>query len=251
VPGGWTATLLSDMDAALDATSRVVVACGVLNIWLHEAKEAAAWMDRTRGRAPGRVLLGLGVSHEDRVIGLGRRYTPMAAMRGYLDALDGADPPVAVGERVLGALGPRMLELARNRAAGVHTYMVDPAHTARARALLGPDRLIVPEVKVVLDADRTRALETARAHIDHYLKLPNYTANLLRLGYLETDFADGGSERLVDGLFAVGDVGDVRRRVSDHHAAGAQQVCVQVVSGERAAPPWAAWRELAAGLADL
>lgn len=246
-PGGWAGDILSDMGAALEATSRAVVASGVLNIWLHDAKDVAAWFGGVRDTSPGRVLLGLGVSHPNRVEDMGKTYRPMSAMRAYLDELDAADPPVDAGERVLAALGPRMLDLARDRSAGVHTYTVTAAHTCAARAALGPDRLVAPEVKVVLDVDRARALDTARAHVGHYLGLPNYANNLLRIGYTEHDLAEGGSERLIGDLFAIGDVDVVGRRVEEHLAAGADHVCLQVVTHERGVP-WAEWRRLAAGL---
>ena len=247
-PGGWAGDLLSDMGAALGATSRTVVASGVLNIWQHEAKEVAAWLGGVRDTAPGRVLLGLGVSHPNRVAQMGKTYRPMSAMRAYLDDLDTQDPPVAIGERVLAALGPKMLGLARERSAGVHTYTVTTAHTAAARAALGPDRLVAPEVKVVLDTDHARALDTARAHAGHYLNLRNYANNLVRIGYSEHDLAEGGSDRLIGDLFAIGSVEAVRQRVQEHVVAGADHVCVQVVTGERGAAPWADWQRLADGL---
>ena len=247
-PGGWAGDLLSDMGAALSATSRTVIASGVLNIWRHEAKDVASWLGGVRDTAPGRVLLGLGVSHANRVAQMGKIYRPMSAMRAYLDELDAEDPPVAIGERVLAALGPKMLDLARARSAGVHTYTVTTAHTATARAALGPDRLVAPEVKVILDADRARALDTARAHVGHYLSLENYANNLLRIGYGERDLAEGGSERLLSDLFAIGGVDAVRQRVQEHLVAGADHVCVQIVTRELGALPWADWQRLADGL---
>ena len=247
-PGGWAGDLLSDMGVALSATSRIVVASGVLNIWRHEANEVAAWLGGVRDTAPGRVLLGLGVSHPNRVAEMGKTYRPMSAMRAYLDELDAADPPVASGQRVLAALGPKMLDLARERSAGVHTYTVTTAHTAAARAALGADRLVAPEVKVVLDADRARALDTARAHLGHYLNLENYANNLRRIGYGEDDLVDGGSEGLIGDLFAIGGVDAVRQRVEGHLVAGADHVCLQVVTRELVAAPWADWRRLADSL---
>lgn len=246
-PGGWAGDLLGDMSAALDASSHAVVASGVLNIWTTEAKQTAAWLDRVRQDMPGRALIGLGVSHPQRVAAIGQTYRPMAAIRAYLDDLDGAASPIAPAERVLAALGPNMLELARERSAGAHTYMVDPAHTAAAREALGPGKLLAPEVKVILDDDRERAFQTARSHIAHYLELKNYTRNLLRSGYREDDLTDGGSGRLIDGLFAIGDVEAVRRRVLQHRDAGADHVCVQVISTDREVP-WTQWRQLAEAL---
>ncbi|TPG32572.1 TIGR03620 family F420-dependent LLM class oxidoreductase [Mycolicibacterium hodleri] len=246
-PGGWAGDLLSDMSIAVDASAHAVVASGVLNIWMTEANRTADWLNEVRQSKPGRILVGLGVSHPQRVAAIGQHYRPMAAMGAYLDELDGAASPIGPGERVLAALGPKMLELARKRTAGAHTYMVDPVHTAAAREALGPGKLLAPEVKVILDNDRDRAFETARGHIAHYLALKNYTQNLLRSGYLESDLSDGGSDRLIDGLFAIGDIESVRRRVLQHRDAGADHVCVQVVTPDRSVP-WTQWRQLADAL---
>jgi probable F420-dependent oxidoreductase len=249
-PGAAGGALFDDVGAALAATSRIVVASGVLNISMHPAGQTAAWLDAVRSTAPDRMLLGVGVSHPHRAAEMGQKYRPMAAMHEYLDELDAANAPVTQGERVLGALGPRMLELARDRSVGAHTYLVNPAHTAYVRRVLGPDRLIAPEVKVVLDVDRDRAFETARGHIAHYLEIPNYTRNLLRSGYGEEDLLDGGSARLIDGLFAIGDVDAARRRVDEHRAAGADHACIQVVTPRRGTVPWDEWRRLAEAFAE-
>ena len=249
-PGAAGGALFDDVGIALAATSHLVVATGVLNVSMHQAKETAAWVNTVRSTAPNRLLLGLGASHPHRVTAMGQKYQPMAAMHGYLDELESANPPVLQGDRVLGALGPRMLDLARDRAVGAHTYMVSAAHTAAARRALGPDRLLAPEVKVIIDFDRDRALETARRHIAHYLEIPNYTRNLLRSGYREQDLLDGGSTRLIKGLFAIGDVDAATRRIEEHWAAGADHVCIQVVTAERGVVPWEAWRLLAEALAE-
>jgi probable F420-dependent oxidoreductase len=249
-PGAAGGALFDDVDAALAATSRIVIATAVLNIAMHDAKETAAWVNAVRSTAPDRLLLGVGVSHAHRVAAMGQKYRPMAAMQGYLDELDSVDPPVGKGDRLIGALGPRMLEVARDRAMGAHTYMVTPAHTAAARRVLGKDRLLAPEVKVILDSDRDRALETARAHIAHYLEIPNYTRNLLRSGYCEQDLRDGGSARLIDGLFAIGDVDVAKRRIDEHRAAGADHICVQVVTPKRGVVPMEEWRRLADAVAE-
>ncbi|MEV5709210.1 LLM class F420-dependent oxidoreductase [Actinoallomurus sp. NPDC052274] len=227
----------------LEATSRIVVATGILNIWEYDAADVADRQKAVSAAYPGRFLLGLGASHP----GLVKAYDkPYSAMTRYLDGLDAAGSPSA--ERVLAALGPRMLELARDRTAGAHPYLVTPEHTARAREVLGPDRLLAPEVKVVLDTDPERARATARQHLDFYLKLPNYTNNLLRLGFTEDDFADGGSDRLVDAVVAWGDAEAVRRRVAAHRDAGADHAALQVLNGDPNGLPRAQWRELATAL---
>ncbi|MFF5261609.1 LLM class F420-dependent oxidoreductase [Actinomadura viridis] len=225
----------------LEATSRIVVATGILSIWDHEPErvaEAQAGLDKTH---PGRFLLGLGASHGALV---GDRYArPYSAMIGYLDRLDAAGSPA--GHRVLAALGPRMLAAARDRSAGAHPYLVTPEHTRRAREILGPGPLLAPEVKAVLDGDPDRARTVARGHLEMYLALPNYTRNLLKLGFGEEDLAGGGSDALVDALFAWGDVETVGRRIAEHLDAGADHVTLQVVTPDQGRLPLREWRELA------
>jgi probable F420-dependent oxidoreductase len=227
--------------ALLEGTSRMVVATGIVSIWKHPPAESAAAYHALSVTHPGRFLLGLGVSHAFLADGQYRR--PLTKMREYLDALDAADPPVPVAGRVLAALGPRMLELARDRAAGAHPYLVTPEHTRLARETLGPDRLLATEQAVVLEPDPERARALARQHLTIYLQAPNYTNSWLRLGFTEDDFAGGGSDRLVDALVAWGDAGTIRERVARHHDAGADHVCVQIVTGERRAP-LEEWRAL-------
>ncbi|MGV9561260.1 LLM class F420-dependent oxidoreductase [Streptomyces sp. NPDC003480] len=225
----------------IEATSRIVVATGIQSIWQYEAAETAAHFADLEKTHPGRFLLGLGVSHAR----LTERYhRPYAAMVGYLDALDAAGVPA--GRRVLAALGPKMLELSRDRAAGSHPYLVTPEHTARARGILGDAPLLAPETKVVLDTDPDSARGKARDSLATYLALPNYTKALGQFGFTEDDFAGGGSDRLVDALFAWGDDDRVRARLESFHAAGADHVALQVVDGgPRDALPRAAWRRLA------
>lgn len=227
----------------IEATSRIVVATGILNIWEHDAADVADRHKTVSAEHPGRFLLGLGASHAAAVKAYDK---PYSAMVRYLDGLDAAGVPSS--ERVLAALGPRMLELARDRTAGAHPYLVTPEHTARAREALGPERLLAPEVKVVLDTDPERARATARAHLGFYMGLPNYTNNLLRFGFTQDDFADGGSDRLVDAVVAWGDVEAVRRRVTAHRDAGADHTALQVLTGDGSGLPRAEWRELATGL---
>jgi probable F420-dependent oxidoreductase len=250
IPGGAGGDLFGDVDAALEATSEIVVATGILNIWMHGAAETAAWHADSRERHPGRTLLGLGASHarlvESATDQLYRK--PLSALRGYLDELDAAPSPVPADQRILAALGPKMLELAAERSLGAHPYLIDPEHTRIARETLGPDAVLAPELKVVLDTDPERARAVARGHLASYLELPNYTRNLLRTGYEEADLDGGGSNRLIDGVVAWGDADAVVRRAQDHIDAGADHVCVQVLTAERRDVPLAAWRELAPAL---
>jgi probable F420-dependent oxidoreductase len=238
----------------LDATARIAVATGIASIYARDALAMnAAW--RTINESfPGRFLLGLGVSHQPMVEGV-RRHTyapPLQAMREYLDAMDAAPffgPPAgSEPQRCLAALGPRMLALAAERTAGAHPYFQTPEHTRRAREVLGADALLLPEQMCVLAADASDARAIARPNIGIYLTLPNYTNNLRRLGFSDDDFAGGGSDRLVDAIVAWGDEQAVARRVAEHHDAGADHVCVQVLRAERSAMPLDAWRRLAPAL---
>ncbi|AXK37038.1 LLM class F420-dependent oxidoreductase [Streptomyces armeniacus] len=225
----------------LQATSRLVVATGILNIWDHEPEAVAEQSAALDEDHPGRFLLGLGASHSALV---GDRYSrPYSAMIDYLDRLDAAGSPA--GSRVLAALGPKMLAASRDRAAGAHPYLVTPEHTSRARETLGAGPLLAPEVKVVLNRDLAAARDVARGHLATYLRLPNYTSNLLRLGFSEDDVAGAGSDLLVDSVFALGDVDAVARRVTEHFDAGADHIAIQAVTPEMTDVPLADWRKLA------
>jgi probable F420-dependent oxidoreductase len=230
----------------LRATSRITVATGILSIWQHEAADVAAQRAELNRAHPGRFVLGLGVSHSHLA---GQYHRPYSAMRDYLSALDAAPEPVPADGRVLAALGPRMLELSRDRAAGAHPYLVTVEHTATARDVLGEHALLAPELKVVLDPDLERARRTARDYLGFYLPMPNYTNNLLRLGFAEDDFRDGGSDRLVDALFALGDAEAIAERVDAYLSAGADHLAIQVVTDQPAdALPRREWRRLAEAL---
>ncbi|WP_328315921.1 LLM class F420-dependent oxidoreductase [Streptomyces sp. NBC_00388] len=234
---------MDDVVPLVDATRRITVATGILSIWEHSAAEVAEQAARVEKRHPGRFVLGIGVSHGALAPQYARPYSEMVA---YLDGLDSAPDPVPARGRVLAALGPKMLELSAARAAGAHPYLVTAEHTAQARATLGPDALLAPELKVVLDTDIDRARTVARETLAMYLQLPNYTRNLLRLGFEEADVADGGSNRLLDALFSLGDPETARTRVDAYRAAGADHVALQVLTGDRRRDlPRAEWRELA------
>jgi probable F420-dependent oxidoreductase len=238
-----------DAAAVLAATRTVTVATGILSIWDHTAEQVAARVAAIDASARGRFVLGLGVSHGPMVPQYAKPYSAMVA---YLDALDAATPPVDSGHRVLAALGPKMLKLATGRALGAHPYLVTTEHTAEAREALGPDALLAPELSVVLDTDLDRARTTARNMLGMYLRLPNYTDNLLRLGFAESDFEAGGSVRLLDALFALGSAEHVRTRTREYLDAGADHVALQVLTADEggAGLPRAEWRELAGAFAD-
>ena len=237
----------------LGATDRMKVCTGVASIYARAAMTmTSAWKALTEA-FPGRFLLGLGVSHQMSVEGMRQQVygPPLATMRSYLDAMDGAlylavEPTVAP-ERCLAALGPRMLALAAERTRGAHTYYVPPEHTGFARDVLGPGPLLAPEQKVILERDPAVAREIARANITMYLSLPNYANNLRRLGFTEEDITQC-SDRLVDAIVAWGDVEAVRARVQAHLDAGADHVCLQVLPGDDPTRIRRDWQELAAAL---
>lgn len=225
----------------LEATTRLTVATGILTIWQYAAAEVAERAAALEHAHPGRFVLGLGVGHPQFI----EEYrSPYAAMVGYLDALDAAGQPA--GRRVLAALGPRMLGLARDRAAGAHPYLVTTGHTARAREALGPDALLAPELGVVLESAPARARTLARAALAPYLKLSNYLANFRTFGFGDDDFADGGSDALVDAVYAWGPDERIRERIDAYLAAGADHVAVQVITATPSALPREEWRRLAA-----
>ena len=253
IPGGAGGDIFGDVSRVLSATTALPVVTGILNIWMHDAAEVATEHARLGAAYPERFLLGLGVSHAPLIEAQGdRRYErPRTAMVDYLDALDAASHPVRPEDRVLAALGPKMLELARDRSAGAHPYLTTPEHTAGARQIMGPSALLAPEQKVILETDPATARGIARDTLSQYLQLPNYTNSFLRMGFSQDDLEHGGSDRLVDGLIAWGDADTVLERVSEHHAAGADHVCVQVLtSSDRHAGrlPRHEWRVLAAAI---
>jgi probable F420-dependent oxidoreductase len=241
----------------LAATRRVPLATGILNIWMHDPVTVAQGHADLVARFGPRFMLGLGSGHAELVESvLGVPYArPYAKMVAYLDALDAAPAPVPPGTRMLAALGPRMLSLAGARAGAAHPYLVPPEHTAAARQALGPDVVLAPQQAAVLDADAARARERARDFVHGYLGLPNYVANLRRLGFTDDDLRRPASDRLVDALVAHGDEDAIEGRVRAHHDAGADHVCLYVLGAPQAgraadeALPLDAWRRLAPALA--
>lgn len=219
----------------LGGTERLVAATGIATIYARDPTAMNAGWQTVAEAYPARFLLGLGVSHRPMVEGLrSHEYLPpLGAMRDYLDAMDAAlyvgAPPTSTPERVLAALGPRMLELARERADGAHPYLVTPEHTARAREILGDDRLLAPDQKVILETDPVVARAIARETLAVYVPgLPNYVNNLRRLGFTDDDLEPPLSDRLVDAVIAWGDVETIAARVRAHHEAGADHVAIQV-----------------------
>ena len=183
----------------------------------------------------GRFVLGVGVSHEPFVSGLrGLPYEkPLAAMRTYLEAMKAAPymgpapaDPVPV---LVAALGPKMLELAGTHADGAHPYWTTPEHTAQAREVLGPDKALCVEQKVVLTDDADVARETAIGALAVYVKLPNYRNNWLRLGFTDEEI-DGHATRFLDAVVAWGAVDAIEARLREHVDAGADHLCIQAMT---------------------
>ena len=250
IPEAFEREVLSHATLLLSATDQLVIATGVARIQSRSAWAAALTRRALEERFPGRFLLGLGVSHErivERVLGQGYE-RPVDHMRAYLDEL--ASFGVVASEVVIAALGPKMMGLAAERSGGAHTYMAPVEHTAWASTVLGATPLI-PSVKVVLDSDADRARESARSSVGPTLRMPAYRQNLIRLGYTEDDVAREPSDRVVDALVVGGDVDTIRRRVAAHLDAGADHVCIEVLTGDDTTVPMAAWRELAPALTTL
>lgn len=246
IPGGVDDRVLDDVDRLLSATQTMTVCTGILNIWKFEPDRIGAWWARQAPERRARVMLGLGVSHAPNI---GDAYKqPVATMRSYVTKLLDAGVPGA--SLCLAALGPKMLELAGELTAGAHPYLVTPEHTAIARRHMGPDALLAPEQAVILETDPQKAREAGRKALENYLRLPNYLNSWRRLGFTEEDVSTP-SDRLIDGLFAWGDVDAVRERIQAHLDAGADHVCIQAVSGSMLSDierSRAIWREMASDL---
>jgi probable F420-dependent oxidoreductase len=222
-------------------TTKLIVASGIANIYARDPVSAAAAQKGLNEQSGSRFLLGLGVSHIPLVEGL-RQHTygkPVPTMRAYLQAMAQAPyravPPVVTPKTVLAALGPKMLELSATHADGAHPYNVTPEHTQKARALLGPGKLLCVEQGAILQPDPAQARASAREFLALYFGLPNYVDNWRRLGFGDSDFASGGSDRLIDAVIAWGDEMAIRARIEQHWRAGADHVCVQAI-GPRGRP---------------
>lgn len=222
-------------------TTTLNIATGIANIYARDALASAAAQNGLNEQSGGRFLLGLGVSHKPIVSGIrGHDYEkPVPTMRHYLEAMKAAPyaapMPREKPKTVIAALGPLMLKLAAEAADGAHPYCVTPEHTAEARKILGPDKILAPEQMVMLEAEPVRARAGARVALAPYLAMENYCANWRRLGFNQSDLADGGSDRLIDANIVWGDEAAIRTRIQAHWDAGADHVCIQSIhpSGER------------------
>jgi len=237
-----------DIHPVLAATSTLVAATGILNVWINDPVETAAADAALRAEFPERFMLGIGIGHPEATSAYGR---PLATMRTFLDGLDAAPTAPPVDQRCLAALGPKMLDLAGERSAGAHTYFVPVEHTRFARERLGPGKLVAVELACVVDTDPARARAVARDYAKLYLGLRNYTRNLLRFGFSEDDIARGGSDRLIDAIIPHGSAQQIAEVVHAHLSAGADHVCLQPL-GEDGIPrhSWSALAEVLTGSAS-
>ena len=227
----------------LEATERIVVATGILNVWASEPEQVVSDFAELEARFPGRVLLGIGIGHPEAT---SHYQKPLAAMQAFLDGIDAASTPVPRTRRCLAALGPKMLKVSAERSLGAHTYFVPVEHTQAARATLGEAAILAPELACVLDADAQSARAKARGYAALYLGLRNYTNNLRGHGFSEQDIADGGSDRLIDAVIPHGSAEEIAAAARRHLCAGADHVCLQAV-GVRGIPR-SEWTALASAV---
>ncbi len=240
--GGSPSGDLAIVDRLLGAASNLTVGTSVVNMWKDDAATVAQSFARIEASFPHRFILGVGAGHPEATAEYASPYQTLATYVGHL--LDAGVPHESV---VLAALGPKVLSLTRDRTGGAIPYLVTPAHTKLAREILGPDRLLAPEQKVVLSTDLAEARSLARRRVNPYLGLVNYTSNLRRLGFTDEDLANGGSDALVDALVAHGSSDQVAAQLFAHLDAGADHVCVQLLTGSDT-DPMPAYAELAAAL---
>jgi probable F420-dependent oxidoreductase len=238
---------LPKLRAMLEASERIVIASGIVNVWAYEPAELAEEFTALDAEFPGRLLVGIGIGHPEAT----QQYEkPLTKTRGFLDGIAASAHPIPRERMALAALGPKMLDLSFERTLGTHPYFTTPAHTSFARERLGTAALVAPEQAVVIDhGDADTAHQTARGFAGYYLGLTNYTSNLERFGYNADDFSDGGSKRLIDEVVPQGSAVQVAAAVHAHLDAGADHVCVQTVqpSGTTGVPA-DDWRALAAEL---
>lgn len=222
--GGSPAGDLAFVEPILEQTSTLQIATGIINIWTADAETVAESYHRIENAYPGRFLLGVGVGHPEHT----QEYTkPYTALVDYLDALDAKTVPTS--RRVIAALGPKVLQLARDRSAGAHPYLTTPEHTAQAREQVGNTVYLAPEHKVVLTTDAEKARELGRQTVGFYLGLSNYVNNWRRLGFTADDVTPPGSDKLIDAVVAYGTPEAIAARLNEHLDAGADHVTIQVL----------------------
>lgn len=220
----------SDLDVVrdmLEATERITIATGIVNIWTAPAAEVASSYHRLEQEHPGRFLLAIGIGHRENQ---GEVYQkPFAALEEYLDVLDAEGVPAA--RRIVSALGPRTLKLAAERSIGTHPYMTTPQHTRYAREVSGPDAVIAAEQRLVPDTDAARARTSGREFLKRYLALRNYRRTLESHGFTAAKLDGGATDAAVDALTPHGTTAELAAAVQGHLDAGADHVCVQFLPG--------------------
>ena len=226
----------------LDATTTLILATSIVNMWQDQPQDVAGSFARVQRRHPGRFLLGVGAGHREAT---GQYARPYQTLARYVDVLQAGGVPR--DSLVLAALGPKVLGLARDHAAGAIPYLVPPGHTRQARAVLGPGPLLAPEHKVVLDTDPDRARALGRTTVHPHLSMVNYTSNLRRLGWSEDDLSGHGSDTLIDALVAHGSPAGIAAQLTGHLDAGADHVCVHLIT-EPGTDPLPGYRALAPAL---
>lgn len=234
---------LAELRPLLAGSERLIVGTSIVNIWGYDPADLVAEYAELEADFPGRVCVGIGVGHPEAT---GDYRRPRAALERFLDGIDATTDPIPAERRILAALGPRMLALSAARSLGTIPYFTSVDHTRAARAAVGADALVVPELACVLDEDVERARATARAYAKLYLGLSNYVNALLEHGFEQADIEDGGSDRLIDHVIPHGSAADIAAAAHAHVDAGADHVALQALGGEGI--PAADWAALAAAL---
>jgi probable F420-dependent oxidoreductase len=237
LPGGQIDGL-GRLAEIIRATAAVPVGSAIISLDVYPPDMVAGLYAGLQASAPGRLVAGLGGPQKPH---------PLQALNDYLDHLDQAEPPVPAGRRLLAALGPRKLELARDRFAGAILLLVTPAYISAARRILGDGSTLVIDQMLVLDADATRARQTARRPLRFLSGLPGYRASFARMGFADSDIA-GLSDTFVDQLVIWGDADAIATRISRYRQAGADHVMLHVLSEGAQPGPIEAARRLASSL---
>lgn len=230
-------------------SKRLIIGSSIASLYARDAFTARRGMISLNSLYGDRFVFGLGVSHKPMVEGVrGHDYgKPVPVMRAYLDAMQGNEPGALEWPVALAALGPLMLKLSRDRTMGALPYNSTPAHTAEAKAILGPDKWLAVEQKVCLETNPARARELGRAELSRYMTLDNYRNNWLRLGFTEAELSNGGSDRFIDAMVLHGDTATIKAGLRAHFTAGATHVCLQPV---HAPEDWSHRDAMVAALAD-
>jgi probable F420-dependent oxidoreductase len=211
---GGQISSLSRIAEVVQATTAVPVIPGIIPVDVYSPGEVIQLYAELQASAPGRFIAGLGGPQAPR---------PLGPLNDYLDQLDQGEPPVPASRRILAALGPRKLEISRDRAAGAVLLLVTPDYARAARRILGTQAALAVNQMIVLDTGAVRAREAARIPLRFLSGVQGYRANFTRMGFTDTDIASL-SDGLVDQLVAWGSADTIAARVNEHLQAGADQV---------------------------